>query len=111
MSLITNKDQLKIIQDFTHDLENSLGVKHQKLSFNDLWDADPPAEAEGETLQQWMKDVSLDVNFKSTPTDTKYACRDSFFHDDYHNFDQFRKDYEEKFSATPYVSPPVRWQW
>jgi len=58
MSLITNEDQLKIIDDFTADLEKSLGVKHKKISFNEVWDSDPPKEAKGESLQEYMKDVS-----------------------------------------------------
>ncbi|CAG8957725.1 hypothetical protein HYFRA_00000061 [Hymenoscyphus fraxineus] len=95
MSLITNQDQLRIINEFTTDLENSLGIKHQKLSFKDTWNADPPKEAHGESFEEYMKD----------------ACRNSFFYDDYHHFDKFREDYREKFSKDPYVSPPVRWQW
>ncbi len=57
MSLITNEDQLKIIDEFTRDLESSLGLRHAKISFNDLWDADPPKEAKGNSLQVYMKDV------------------------------------------------------
>ncbi|PVH87325.1 amidase signature enzyme [Cadophora sp. DSE1049] len=95
MSMITNKDQLKIINDFTEDLENSLNVKHEKVSFGEVWSSDPPAEAEGASLQDFMK----------------YAGRNSFFHDDYHHFDEFRTEYHQVFNKTPYVSPPVRWQW
>jgi len=58
MSLITNKDQLKIIDNFVADLEKSLGVKHKRVSFNEVWDSDPPEEAKGESLQEYMKDVS-----------------------------------------------------
>ncbi|PMD16757.1 amidase signature enzyme [Hyaloscypha hepaticicola] len=86
MSFITNKDQLKIIDNFVADLEKSLGVKQKRVSFNEVWDSDRPEEAKGET-------------------------RNSFFHDDYHNFDEFREDYQKAFKKTPYVSPPVRWQW
>jgi hypothetical protein len=58
MSLITNKDQLKIIDNFVADLEKSLGVKHKRVSFNEVWDSDPPEEVKGESLQEYMKDVS-----------------------------------------------------
>ncbi|KIN00679.1 hypothetical protein OIDMADRAFT_124456, partial [Oidiodendron maius Zn] len=95
MSLISNADQLKLIDQFAADLESSLGVTLQKISFDDLWDADPPREAGATSLQQYMKDAS----------------RNSFFYDDYHNFDNFREDYQREFSKAPYVSPPVRWQW
>ncbi|KAH8588673.1 amidase signature domain-containing protein [Bisporella sp. PMI_857] len=95
MELITNGDQRKIIDEFTANLEKSIGVKHEKVSFNEVWNAKPPEEAKGESLQEYMKDAS----------------RNSFFYDDYHHFDKFREDYHQKFSKTPYVSPPVRWQW
>ena len=58
MPLITDKDQLKIIDNFVADLEKSLGVKHNRVSFNEVWDSDPPEEAKGESLQEYMKDVS-----------------------------------------------------
>jgi hypothetical protein len=58
MSLISNPDQLKLIDQFAADLESSLEATLQKVSFNDRWDADPPREAEEAGLQQYMKDVS-----------------------------------------------------
>jgi hypothetical protein len=58
MSLITNKDQLKLIDQFSAGLESSLGVTLEKVSYNDLWDSDPPSEADGASLQHYMKDVS-----------------------------------------------------
>lgn len=67
MSLITNEDQRKCIDDFTADLEKSLGVKHQKVSFNDLWSTDPPEEAERQTLLEYMKDVRLSLAFVTLP--------------------------------------------
>ncbi|KAL8899858.1 MAG: hypothetical protein Q9207_005985 [Kuettlingeria erythrocarpa] len=95
MSLITNKDQLSLIERFVADLESTMGIKHEEVSLTSLWDISPPAEAGGQSLDEYMKS----------------ACRDSFFQDDYQNFSFFRQDYQEKFSRTPYVSPPVRWQW
>jgi hypothetical protein len=58
MSLITNKDQLGIIDKLVADLEESIGVRHTKISFSELWDADPPEEAQGENFEVWMRDVS-----------------------------------------------------
>lgn len=95
IALITNRDQLEIVNGFVADLESFLGVKQRKVSFESLWDDSPPTEAGGQSLREYMKD----------------ACKDSFFHDDYHNFDQFREDYQRRYSTTPYVSPPVRWKW
>jgi hypothetical protein len=58
MSCITNMDQLKIIDNFVADLEKSMRVKHKRVSFNELWDSNPPEQAKGESLQEYMKDVS-----------------------------------------------------
>ena len=58
MPLITNRDQLEIIDKFVADLESSLGVKHRRVSFDFLWNESPPPEADGQGLQEYMRDVS-----------------------------------------------------
>lgn len=59
MELISNQDQLDIIEGFVADLAKSLNVNEKRVSFNSLWDSHPPLEAEGRNLQEYMKDVSL----------------------------------------------------
>jgi hypothetical protein len=59
MALISNKVQLDVIDAFVKDLEASLGVAHQKISFNELWDLTTPEAAQGMSLQEFMKDVRL----------------------------------------------------
>ncbi|KAK3943635.1 amidase signature domain-containing protein [Diplogelasinospora grovesii] len=88
MSLISNKVQNDVIDAFVRDLESSLGVAHERISFNELWDSTTPEAANGMSLQEYMKDAS----------------RNSFFHDDYHSFDKFRKDYVQKFGKQPYLA-------
>ncbi|PSN70640.1 amidase signature enzyme [Corynespora cassiicola Philippines] len=39
------------------------------------------------------------------------ASLHSFFYEDYHNFETFRRDYRAKFGKDAYISSPVRWQW
>lgn len=56
--LITNKDQLKIIEDFVVDLEQTLGVTIRVVSCQSLWHRSPPSEVGGESLEEYMKDVS-----------------------------------------------------
>ena len=58
MALITNGDQLEIIDRFVADLELSLGVKQKRVSFDSLWNDSPPTEANGQSLREYMKDVS-----------------------------------------------------
>ena len=60
MSLINNKVQLDVIDKFVKDLEISLGVKHEKVSFETLWKENPPKEAGQRSLQDYMKDVCYD---------------------------------------------------
>lgn len=93
LSLISNGDQVKIINRFVSDMEKALHTKHERISFEQAWKSAPPPDANGDAL--YMKD----------------ACRNSFFYDDYHNLDSFRDQYRAKFKKDPYVSPPVRWQW
>ncbi|KAH8780104.1 amidase signature domain-containing protein [Diaporthe sp. PMI_573] len=81
MSIITNKVQLAIIDDFVHDLETYMGIRHEKVSFNELWSISPPKAAGNLSLEDYMKDVS----------------RNSFFYDDYHNFESFRDEYTQRY--------------
>lgn len=95
MNMISNKQQIELLKAFVKDLESIFEVEHQAISFEEAWGKAPPEQANGESLSDYMKDVS----------------RDSFFYEDYHNFDAFRKDYREKFGRNAYISAPVRWQW
>lgn len=81
MALITNSNQVKLVDDFVADLEVSTGLKHRKISPKAEWAASPPEEACGEDLDEYTKD----------------ACRDSFFYNDYHNIDQFRAGYYKRY--------------
>ncbi|KAF1850932.1 amidase signature enzyme [Cucurbitaria berberidis CBS 394.84] len=95
MATIGNQEQLNLIDAFVSDLEVTLEVQHERISFDEAWKSQPPLEAKDATLAEYMRDVS----------------RDSFFFEDYHNFGPFREDYRHKFGKDPYISPPVRWQW
>lgn len=114
MSAITNANQLAIIDKFVEDLEVSLDVSHEKVSFEKLWSTCPPKAAGNESLQDFMKDASNSKfrapMYLSADLFLKVS-RNSFFHDDYHSFDTFRDEYSKRYGTQPYVSPPVRWQW
>ena len=56
--MIKNRDQVAIIDQFIADLKTSLGIKHEKISFKELWNKAPPSRANGENFQGYMKDVS-----------------------------------------------------
>ena len=57
MALITNRNQLAMVDSLVADLESSLGVEHRKVSFESLWNDSPPIEANGQGLEEYMKDV------------------------------------------------------
>lgn len=59
MATITNDDQLRIVDAFVKDLEVSLGVQSQEISFETLWNETPPTEAGGQNLSEYMKNVSF----------------------------------------------------
>ncbi|KAF3066593.1 Amidase 1 [Daldinia childiae] len=54
---------------------------------------------------------------KTTIPGPKYFSNDQqtaynpFYYDGYHEFDDFRKEYEEKFQKPVYVGPYMRWKW
>ena len=113
MRLVTNSQQLKIIESFVNDLEKTMNVKQTRLSFEDIWTRSPPLEAGGASLSTYTKSVRLchcDHVMYSQLTPLQ-ACLNSFFHDDYHNLSTFRSAYYTKYNRKPYVSPPVQFQW
>lgn len=57
MSKITNETQLSLIVRFVQDLEKSLGIQYEKISFDQLWSASPPEAAEGASLEDFMSNV------------------------------------------------------
>lgn len=46
-------------EQFLAAVEAFLGVKSTRLSLTQTWASKPPAEAKGQGLQEYMKDVSL----------------------------------------------------
>lgn len=59
MSLVFNNDQLEIVDHFVADLEATLGVEQRRISFASLWDASPPSEAGGQSLEEYMETASV----------------------------------------------------
>ena len=55
LPLISNGDQVKIINRFVSDMEKALHIKHERISFEQAWKTAPPSDADGNTL--YMKDV------------------------------------------------------
>ncbi|KAL1638141.1 hypothetical protein SLS58_008978 [Diplodia intermedia] len=55
---IRNPYQLRLIEGFVYDMEKFFGVPAQRVELESLWAANPPKEAEGRELSDYMKVVS-----------------------------------------------------
>ena len=44
-----------MVEEFVTILEDFLNVKRAEVSFADQWAQDPPSEAEGKSLQEYLK--------------------------------------------------------
>ncbi|KAK0611225.1 amidase signature domain-containing protein [Immersiella caudata] len=86
--------QQKYIDQFLQILESFLGIKKTPFSLAQGWAENPPAEANGKSLNEYA--------FK-----TGY---NPFYYDIYHQYDQFRADHLEKFGSKAYVSPSMQWR-
>lgn len=58
MKSIWNQAQLRVLARFLDDLENTLDVGREEVSFERLWDRNPPWEARGETHDVYTEDVA-----------------------------------------------------
>lgn len=60
-----------LIDKFVAALEHFLGIQADKISLSDIWDSKPPVEADGQSLEQYMRLVSA------------YSCRASLLREYY----------------------------
>ena len=58
-------DQVALLQTFRDDLRACLGAELAEISFDALWLSDPPEEAEGKSLGEYMIRVSQTKMFKT----------------------------------------------
>ncbi|UKZ72529.1 hypothetical protein TrVFT333_000159 [Trichoderma virens FT-333] len=80
---------------FVAMLEHFLGVKADKIRLSDAWDADPPNQANGQSLEEYMKEAPFS----------------SFCYDFYQENQDFRNGYKNKFGREPYVEATPRFRW
>ncbi|KAK3935820.1 amidase signature domain-containing protein [Diplogelasinospora grovesii] len=92
---VANAEQMKLIDAFIVDMEATFGVKVEKVSIADTWQASPPTEANHAPIKEYLKDVAVNT----------------FVYDVYHTMDKFREEYHEKFDREPYVNPVTRFRW
>ena len=105
-------EQKRLIDDFVRDLESALGVRREIISLADEWELSAPGNLARQPLQDYIQNVcaSLPSHPTSCP-DMVQAPTHAFFYDLYHNFDEFRENFNAKHDKAPYVSPMLRWRW
>ncbi|KAL7941820.1 hypothetical protein V8C42DRAFT_355247 [Trichoderma barbatum] len=91
----SNEDDQTLNEKFVAMLERFLEVKADKIRLSDAWDAQPPDEANGQSLEEYMKKAPFS----------------SFCSDFYHEYQDFRNDYKTKFGREPYVEATPRFYW
>jgi len=93
---VANGSQQKMNEAFLQALEESLGIKHTKVSLIDEWSRSAPDPYRNLTLREFLGKSANHIN--------QYYV--------YHSFDGFRKEYQEEFGQQPYVSPShlARWE-
>ncbi|KAL7933921.1 amidase signature domain-containing protein [Trichoderma chlorosporum] len=80
---------------FVAMLEHFLGAKADRVHLSDAWSAHPPADAKGQSLEEYMNE----------------ALFSSFCYDFYHEYQGFRNDYKTQFDREPYVEATPRFRW
>ncbi|KAI9717361.1 MAG: hypothetical protein M1828_007249 [Chrysothrix sp. TS-e1954] len=91
----SNAAQMRLIEDFTSDMESATAVKRINISLAQLWASEPPVEARSESLEQYLDKAGWEP----------------IFFDQYHNLDNFREDYHKQYHRAPYVTRYNRWKW
>ncbi|KAJ5890023.1 hypothetical protein N7504_010833 [Penicillium tannophilum] len=92
---IENENQMGLIDTFFSDFEAAIGVKTEKISIADTWQASPPNGVGDVSIQDYLKDVGVNT----------------FVYDVYHTMDSFREEYKTAFDRDPYVNPNTRFRW
>ncbi|POR35133.1 Glutamyl-tRNA(Gln) amidotransferase subunit A [Tolypocladium paradoxum] len=90
-----SKVHRELTSQFVATLENFMGVKAEKVNITALWEKQPPPEAKGQGLQEYME---------------KAPFR-SFCYEFYHEYDEFRKAYQDKSGYAPYAEATTKHRW
>ncbi|KAL7919749.1 hypothetical protein ACQKWADRAFT_322711 [Trichoderma austrokoningii] len=80
---------------FISALEHFLGIQADKISLADIWDSKPPIEADGQSLEEYMRQAPFS----------------SFCAEFYDQYQDFYRSYKEKFGYVPYVEATPRFRW
>ncbi|PHH93364.1 hypothetical protein CDD83_5918 [Cordyceps sp. RAO-2017] len=91
----SSEEDRRLVSRFLRVLESSLGLTAEKVNVSIAWAESPPPEAKGQALQEYVKDSAFR----------------SFCYEFYHQYDEFRKTYQNKFHIAPYTEASVKYRW
>ncbi|KAJ5623416.1 amidase signature enzyme [Penicillium lividum] len=91
---IIDPDQCDLALKLVKDMESHLGLQHCKVSFDDIWKSEPPYEAGGLSLIDFIGPATAALAY-----------------DGYHNCDDFFDRYRKAFHHAPHISLPNRKLW
>lgn len=60
---ISNDEQMELIHKFIKDTEQTFGIETRRMSIADTWKANPPPDAKGESVQDYLADVRERAKF------------------------------------------------
>lgn len=90
-----SKDHGELTWQFVATLENFLGIKAEEVNVAAAWKKQPPPEAKGQGLQEYMGDAPFR----------------SFCYEFYHEYAGFRKAYRDKSGYAPYAEATTKHRW
>ncbi|KAM3518755.1 hypothetical protein MY4038_010009 [Beauveria bassiana] len=88
-------DQQAMTESFIAIVERFLGIERTPVSITNTWASNPPDEAQGRSLQEFLE----------------MSAVWPMYYDTYHTFDTFRADYLAKFGKEAFVGPYMRKRW
>lgn len=99
-----------MVDEFVEMLEADMGIKRTRFSFIERWARCRPPEANGKSLKTYLAKVRLLLSSPGYDLLGQSGFY-PFFYDGYHEYDQFREDYEKKYGKPPYVNPYMQFRW
>lgn len=103
------------IGHFVRDMERALDAETKNISIAETWRTNPPKDAGGQSVQEYLRDVSTlnhnDVTVVLLLKRAPQVGANTFVYDVYHTMDEFRSTYESQFDRQPYVNPVTRYRW
>lgn len=92
---VSTSEQMQLLDAFVAQMAEYTGVTPTRLSISDYWQQNPPREAGGESVEEYLKDVIIHT----------------YYRDFYRSTSEFRARYHEKHHKSPYVNEFIRWRW